>query len=414
LIDALFTATSAVCVTGLIVVDTGGYFTFFGQAVILLLIQLGGLGVMTVSVTLFRMLGRAIPFRQRMILQDVFAHTPRRDIFSLLKSIFLFTGAVEAAGAAALFAVFLGDHPWPTALWLAVFHSVSAFCNAGFSLFADSLMGYWQNLPINLTVCGLIVLGGIGFPVVYDLNAVYGFRSKKSRRIRLSVQTKTVLLTSGALIVLGAVLFYGLEHGRHLRDFGTVDALLASLFQSITTRTAGFNTLDIAALREPTLVFMIFLMFVGASPGSCGGGIKTTTLALIGAFSLRRLRRGTRVNLFKKSIPEETVQRSLTLILISIATISFVFFMLLVGTTPPENTADGGRPFLSFLFETVSAFGTVGLSMGATSELNLWGKIWIIAMMLVGRVGILTFSYMLIGAGRVNGLEHAEENVMVG
>ena len=412
-VDALFTATSAVCVTGLVVVDTGSYFTVFGQCVILALIQIGGLGVMTISVALFRWIGRNVSFRHRMVMQDLFAHTPREDIFGLVKSIVLFTLGVEVIGAVLLTLHWNRELPFLRAVYTAVFHSVSAFCNAGFALFSDSMVRYSGNLLLNTTVCSLIVAGGIGFPVLFDLQS--WFEKRKEKRVRLSIQTKTVLMTTLVLIASGALMFAFLER----QNLGNAQALphriLAPLFQSITCRTAGFNTVDIASLKDATLAMMIFLMFFGASPGSCGGGVKTTTLALLTAFTVSRVRRRRRVNMFKKSIPTETVTRSVSLILVSIGIIGLVLFLILVGNLAGNH--EGGAPrrsFLVYFFETVSAFGTVGLSMGITPALKTWGKCWIILMMIVGRVGVLTFSYIIVGTGTTNGIEYSEENLMIG
>jgi trk system potassium uptake protein TrkH len=413
-IDAFFTATSAVCVTGLVVVDTGGFFTTFGQAVILALIQIGGLGVMTISVTLFQWIGRSVSFRQRMALQDLFAHTPREDIFKLVKSIVLFTFGAEALGAVFLTVHWYGAFPLAHAVYLAVFHSVSAFCNAGFALFPDSMVRYSGSPLLNVTLCILIVVGGIGFPVLYDLQSWIRARIGSAKRVRLSVHTKTVLWTTLLLIVSGTLMFALLERSS-ITAFGSPSQrILVPLFQSITCRTAGFNTVDILSLREATLAMMIFLMFFGASPGSCGGGVKTTTLALLASFSLSRLRRQRRVNMFKKSIPVETVTRSISLILISIGTISVALFLLLMGDPVTGSEAHGAGSFLGYLFETVSAFGTVGLSMGETPYLGIWGKSWIILMMIIGRVGILTLSYIIVGTGPTNGVERSEENLMIG
>ena len=413
-VDAVFTATSAVCVTGLAVVDTGSYYTVFGQCVILVLIQIGGLGVMTISVTLFRWLGRSISFRQRMAMQDLFAHTPREDIFSVLKSILLFTFGAEGIGALLLTVHWCRELPFWRAVYTAVFHSVSAFCNAGFALFSDSMMRYSDNLLLNGTICTLIVIGGIGFPVLYDLQCRW--RVKERGRCRLSVQTKTVLLTTLILIVGGALMFALLEQQGLRQDRSVAQRILVPLFQSITCRTAGFNTVDIASLKDATLAIMIFLMFFGASPGSCGGGVKTTTLALLTAFAASRMTRKKRVNLFKKSIPEETVTRSVSLVLVSIAIVCVILFLVLISADAAEVTAIGPQnSFLAYLFETVSAFGTVGLSMGVTPTLNFWGKCWIILTMIIGRVGVLTFAYIIAGTGTaVRGVEYSEENLMIG
>ncbi|MEW6669427.1 MAG: TrkH family potassium uptake protein [Thermodesulfobacteriota bacterium] len=413
-IDALFTATSAVCVTGLVVVDTGTYYTRFGQYVILALIQVGGLGVMTISVGLFRWIGKSISFRHRMAMQDQFAHTPREDIFSLVKSTILFTLSAEALGAALLTIHWSHEIPFPRALYTGVFHSVSAFCNAGFSLFSDSFMQYSGSLLLNATICALIVVGGIGFPVLYDLLSWFRAR-RKGQYMRLSVQTRTVLITTLVLIVGGAVMFAILERLVMAEGPSFRITLLTSLFQSITCRTAGFNTVDIASLSEATLALMILLMFIGASPGSCGGGVKTTTLAIIGAFTLSRVKGTRRVNMFRKSIPAETVNRSISLIMVSIGVISLVLFMLLAGEPSGRYFPPGHNgSFLAYLFETVSAFGTVGLSMGVTPALSTWSKCWIIFMMIIGRVGVLTFSYIIVGAATTDGIEYSEESLMVG
>jgi len=412
-LDALFTATSAVCVTGLVVVDTGGHFAIFGQCVILALIQIGGLGVMTISVALFRWIGSSISFRHRMVMQDLFAHTPREDIFGLVKSIVFFTIGAELTGAVLLTIHWNQEFPLGCAVYTAVFHSISAFCNAGFSLFSDSMVRYSDNVLLNTAICCLIVVGGIGFPVLYDVQS--WIARKKEKRVRLSIQTKSVLITTLVLIFSGALMFAFLERQTLGEAQRLTHRILTPLFQSITCRTAGFNTVDIASLKDATLAMMIFLMFVGASPGSCGGGVKTTTLALLVTFTISRVRKRRRVNMFKKSIPGETVTRSVSLILVSMGIIGVFLFLILVSdSVSVHGVAGQQRTFLAYLFEMVSAFGTVGLSMGVTPELNTWGKCLIILMMIVGRVGVLTFAYIIIGAGTTEGVEYSEENLMVG
>jgi len=315
-------------------------------------------------------------------------------------------------------AVFLTVHwsrelPFEQAVYTAIFHSISASCNAGFALFSNSMVRYSDNFLLNTTVCSLIVVGGIGFPVLYDLQS--WFVKRKEKRVRLSIQTKTVLVTSAVLIISGALMFAFLERQTLGEAPSFSHRVLTPIFQSITCRTAGFNTVDIASLMDATLAIMIFLMFFGASPGSCGGGVKTTTLALLTAFTLSRVRRRRRVNMFKKSIPTETVTRSLSLILVSLGIIGVVLFLILVGDSASgHEVVSQQRTFLAYLFETVSAFGTVGLSMGVTQELNTWGKGLIILMMIIGRVGVLTFAYIIVGTGTTNGVEYSEENLMVG
>lgn len=412
-IDALFTATSAVCVTGLVVVDTGSVFSLFGQGVILALIQAGGLGVMTLAVTVFLLLGRGIPFREGMALRDCLTFSTKQDIVLLIRSLLLFTFLAEACGAGFLFLTWVRDHPWDEAAYLSVFHAVSAFCNAGFSPFADNLVAYRGHPLVNGVIGGLIVLGGIGFPVVHDLQG--RFRAGKRRRYKLSVQTRAVLLTTGLLIFSGALAFAILEWERALAGAPLMDRILASLFQSITCRTAGFNTVDIGTLDQPTLALMIFLMFFGASPGSTGGGVKTTTLALIAAFAWSRIKGESIVNLFRKTVPPDTINRSTSLLLMSLGLISVVLFLLLLAMGAGDEEGPLSKDlFLTCLFETVSAFGTVGLSMNFTPSLNPAGKVLIVVMMIIGRVGVLTFSYIFIQTRRPVGLEHAEENLMVG
>lgn len=412
-IDALFTATSAVCVTGLTVVDTGSRYSPFGQWIILILIQVGGLGVMTFSVTFFLSLGKRVPFLQRRIMQETFAYTPREDIYRLVKYIFFFTGGAELSGTILLCIFFqIEDHSFFKALYLAFFHSVSAFCNAGFSLFKANLADYYGSPLLNLTICALIILGGIGFPVAYEISE--RFRRRSANPSKTSIQTKTVLITTAILIFGGMLIFLWGEHNNILRKHSLSDSLLIALFQSVTARTAGFNTVDIASLNNATLALMMFLMFFGASPGSCGGGVKTTTLAVLGSFTWTRLLRRTRVNMFKKSIPQDTVARSVSLVVLSIGLIFLTFFLLLLSQQGNLTEGSEKGEFAEYLFEVVSAFGTVGLSMGATAKLNTWGKLLIIVTMLIGRVGVLTFAYVVAGAEARNGVQYAEQNLMIG
>ncbi|MCF8035204.1 MAG: hypothetical protein K9L18_19190, partial [Desulfarculaceae bacterium] len=401
------------CVTGLIVVDTGSHFTLLGQGIILMLIQLGGLGIMTISVSLFLFVGKRVPFKHRLAMQDVFAHTPRRDIYDLVKSVLIFTALTEMVGTALLFWHFQDHYPFWQAFYLAAFHSISAFCNAGFSLFSDSFISYRGSLTLNLTICALIVLGGIGFPVVYELSSRLRDRGKAKR---ISVHTKVVLITTAILIVVGAMAFAFLERDRLNSPILSRGFWLPALFQSITARTAGFNTVDIASLGTSTLAVVVFLMFFGASPGSCGGGLKTTTLALLGLYALGRVRGGERVNVFKKTIPRETVTKAVSLFLLAVVLIALMLFAVLVVQEPRTGTAEVSRPFLAYLFEVVSAFGTVGLSMGVTFDLTGTGKILITILMLVGRLGVPTFTYLLLrGNGdRAVGFHYAEERVMLG
>ena len=347
-----------------------------------------------------------------MAVQEIFTHTPRADIYRLLKSIFIFTGILELIGAGVLFLFWSEGYSSPAeAFYVALFHAVSAFCNAGFSLFSKSFVDYQGAWLLNITVCSLIVLGGIGFPVVYEFYTRISQRG--NTRSRMSVQAKTVLTTSLILTVSGTLVFLCCE-GASLAQGQWAKDLLKALFQSITCRTAGFNTVEIGSLMDTTLAFFLFLMLFGASPGSCGGGIKTTTLAILCTASWSRLRGRSTVAMFRRTIPRETVQRSISIFLLAVAVISVALFLLLLFQQGHSGAPPDHRQFLTYLFEAVSAFGTVGLSMGATGELHGPGKLLIIVLMLMGRVGVLTFAYVFLGSDATGGIEHAQENVMIG
>ncbi|MDD4857494.1 MAG: TrkH family potassium uptake protein [Candidatus Krumholzibacteria bacterium] len=407
-IDAFFVATSALCVTGLTVVDLGATFTGFAQWVIMALIEIGGLGVMTFSVLFFVFLGRGFSTHGRWIITESFTATPVKNMKSLLRSIFLFTFIVEASGAALLFFKWQGEMSAPSALFAGVFHSVSAFCNAGFSLFGTNLMAYRESILVNVVICSLIVLGGIGFPVIYEfLGRIRTMRSRQRRT--LSLHTRTVLTTTAVLIASGGGLIFALERSHQLAGLSIKGQILASLFQSITARTAGFNTLDIGSLTIATLFILIILMFVGASPGSSGGGIKTTSLAVLVAILSDRIRGRHSASLFKRTIPDETVSKALSIFILAVIvlTVGLVFLLITQPDTPRES-------FLTYLFEAVSAFGTVGLSMGITPSLTVVGKLIIIVIMLLGRVGLLTVAYVVTSRRIVAPYRYSEEKIMIG
>ncbi len=408
LVDTFFTATSALCVTGLATVDVGTTFTLFGQSVIMALMEIGGLGVMTFSVVFFLFLGRGFSSRGRWIITESFASSPHRHVKSLLKVILLFTFMIQIVGALLLFMQWREAMSVGSALYAGLFHSVSAFCNAGISLFPTSFVNHRGSVLLNATICSLIVLGGIGFPVIYELyGRARGFRSRK--RVAISLHTRMVLTMTLVLIVAGAVLIFVLERDNQIARLPVKEQILASLFQSITARTAGFNTLDVGSLAVATLFILIILMFVGASPGSCGGGIKTTSLAVLVAILNDRIRGRNSASLFKRTIPEETVSKALSIFILAVIVLTAGLIVLLVSQpdTPREN-------FLTYLFEAVSAFGTVGLSMGITSSLTVFGKIVIIAIMLLGRVGLLTVAYVVTSRRVVATYRYAEEKVMIG
>jgi trk system potassium uptake protein TrkH len=408
-IDALFQSASAVCVTGLTTLNTGEDLSLAGQVILILLFQIGGLGILTFSAVFFVLLGHGIASKEHDIMQSVFLYAPRRDLASILKFVFLSTLLYEAAGALLLWVRFSRDFPLGEALYKAVFHAVSAFNNAGFSLFSDSLVSYQGDLIVNLTMMGLIVAGGIGFIVHYDMHLrVFG------RQRRLSVHTKVVLVATGVLIAGGAVLFFVFEHNRILKDLPWQNRVLASLFQSITARTAGFNTVDIGMLANETVLLMITLMFIGASPGSTGGGVKTTSAGLLFLIMWSRLRGRDEVNVSNRTIPRELVQRTISIILAASLSVCFIMSVLLLSADHSGPPAESRHLFVEYIFETVSAFATVGLSMNLTPSLNTPQKLAVILMMFAGRVGPLTLAFSLARMATKKSLIYAEEGVMVG
>lgn len=413
-LDALFTATSAQCVTGLIVVDTGTRLSLFGQSVVLLLIQVGGLGIMTFSVYLFIYLRVGVSARGRWIIHETLMHSPISSWRELIRDIVVLTLVIEAVGALLLSSTFIPQLGFWPGLYSAFFHSISAFCNAGFSLFPDSLVGYRANGLVNATIMVLIILGGIGFLVIRELLQVGMARiNGKTKKIKFSLHTKIVLVTTTFLIVYGAVVIGWLEAGNALAGMSVAEGSWTALFQSVTARTAGFNTIDLSAFRVPTLFLIIFLMFIGASPGSAGGGVKTTSLALFFAIFYSRLKGNPHTSLFRRTLPDDAITKALALVILAIILVALALFGLLM-VQASDLAHEGQREFLNYLFETFSAFGTVGLSIGATAKLNAAGKTIIILLMFVGRVGLLTMAFAIAGRTQRFAPRYAEENIMIG
>jgi trk system potassium uptake protein TrkH len=408
-IEALFMSTSGVCVTGLVVVDIGKGLSLIGQIITLVLFQIGGLGIITFSVFLFGLMGRGISFKEREIIQSVFMHTPRKDFLVILKSVLLFTLIIETLGAGLLFIRFSHDFTWGQALYASVYHAVSAFNNCGYSLFSDSLMGYRSDWIVNLTIMGLLILGGIGFIVLHELMARWR-GSQKS----LSVHTKIVLITTAFLILSGALLFYLFERNFLLKNMDLSTTVLVSIFQAVTPRTCGFNTVDIGQLTNEAILLLMILMFIGACPGSTGGGIKTTSAALLFLMVWNRLKGLDEVNVFNRTIPKEILTRTTSIIIASAFSVCLITSVLLLSgganISPPESRS----VFVEYLFETISAFGTVGLSMGVTPKLDDIQKIAVILMMFAGRVGPLTLAFSLAAVSYKGKITYAEETVMVG
>jgi trk system potassium uptake protein TrkH len=400
-LTSLFTATSAVCVTGLVVVDTGTHWTTFGHVVILLLIQVGGLGFMTMATFFAMLLGRRIGLRQRLIIQESLNQTNVAGIVRLARYVLLFTFISEFVFAAILAARWSVDLGWRKGLWYGLFHSVSAFNNAGFDLFGEfrSLTGYVEDFTVNFCVTTLIILGGIGFSVIVDL-----FRRFRNPR-RLSLHTKLTLSVTALMLLAGTVLIYFLELNNTLRPLSPAGKVLAAYFQAVTPRTAGYNTLDMGALHSATLFLIVILMFIGASPGSTGGGIKTTTFGTLAVSIWSMIKGKSDAEVFQRRIGKEQFYKAVAILLLA-STLVVVVSLLLSVT---EN-AD----FLSVLFETTSAFGTVGLTMGLTPKLTTTGRVLIILTMFLGRVGPLTVFYAMGRSGRKTSLRYPEEKILVG
>lgn len=413
-LDALFTATSAVCVTGLTVVDTGTTFSGFGQAVILVLIQIGGLGIMTIGTTVLLALGQRPTSIVREILRGLASHRPTIRPRDILGIVFLITVVVELVGAVLLFTSLARSEPLPRALWWALFHSVSAFCNAGFSLWPDSLVGVASDVVLNLSIMGLIIAGGLGFIVLLEIRSWTGSRlRKKGTLTRLSLHSKIVLVSTLIATVGGAVFFLLLESPHVLAGRPWSERLLLSGFQSVTARTAGFQTVDMAALSNPTLLGIIALMFVGAGPGSMAGGIKLTSAAAVLAMVYHRLRGSREVRMFGRAIGDMTQHRAVVLSIVAVVLIAVGICLIEIAGLESRSVVDRGE-FFAVTFEAFSAFSTVGLSMGITSELNSVGKALIIVLMFIGRLGPLWLMDFLQHLPQGPPIRHATEELMVG
>jgi trk system potassium uptake protein TrkH len=411
-VDSLFTATSAVCVTGLIVVDTATAFSIWGKTIILLLIQVGGLGIMILSFFMAFILRRSLTVEDKFLISYMTSEKDMRNLGRSIKNIINITLIIEGAGAVLLFLGFrtsLGTNL--QTLFISVFHSVSAFCNAGFSLFSDSLEGFKSHTLINLTVIVLIILGGLSFLVIMNLKGwlaagVPNLFKRKSFSVKgLSLNTRVVLLGTGILLGLGMLLIYALEHRYSLANLDLKTQYLAAFFQSVTTRTAGFNTISMSGLRNPTYLLMMIFMFIGGASGSTAGGVKINSIALFLAYVNSLLKEKREVTLFSYAVSKDLVLRALLILLFGL--VSVLGGMLILSVT--ENA-----PFIYICFETVSAFGTVGLSAGITSALSIIGKYVIILLMFIGRIGPLTLLAAAAQRIRQVQIEYPTGEILVG
>ncbi len=391
--------------TGLIVQDTATYFTPFGQTVILILFQLGGLGIMTFSTLILLVAGKRISIKDRIIIQQGFHHGAPKDFKSLIKNIFLYALILEAAGTLSLFLRWQKDFPWQKALSYSVFHSISALCNAGFSLFSRSFISYRSDTWINITLFLLIILGGVGFLALQEMKEVFSGVLRR-RKTKISLHTKLVLTLTSFLVVFSFVLFLAIEWNHSLKMFTLKEKIFSSIFQVVTPRTAGFNTMDLNSLSFSAVLLLIMLMFIGASSGSTGGGIKTSTIGVILGFLKSKITARDSVNLFRRTVPLESVMKAFTVITLAICIIFFSSFILLL-TQPVASMKEA-------VFEVFSAFSTVGLSLGITPKLSSLGKIVIILTMYMGRIGPLTLLYAFSRQKAYGRFEYVEETVMIG
>ncbi|MDK2879024.1 MAG: trk/ktr system potassium uptake protein [Thermoanaerobacteraceae bacterium] len=401
-LNALFTATSAVCVTGLVVVDTYTQYSLFGQLVILSLIQMGGLGIMTMATLIFLILGKRITLRERLVMQEALNQLTLAGVVKLTRYIIATTIVFEGIGALLLSLRFTKIYGFSKGVYYGIFHSVSAFNNAGFDLIGNfrSLTPFVQDPLVNLVIMGLIIFGGLGFSVIYDIFTTRNFQ-------KLSLHSKVVLTTTGVLLAMAFIIFYFLEYSnpKTLGALSPLGKILAAAFQSVTPRTAGFNTINLPDMTLPSKYFTILLMFIGASPASTGGGIKTSTFAAILMMIYTVITSKEDVEIYQKRIPADNIFKAVAIAVIS---------LMLVFTSSLFLTITEHADFLKILFETTSAFGTVGLSLGITPDLSNFGKIFIIITMFAGRVGPLTLALALGSRKKKAILKYPEERILVG
>lgn len=399
-INALFTAASAVCVTGLVVVNTAEFWSLFGQIVIIILIQIGGLGVMTMATAGALILGKKISLKERLVIKEQLNQESMSGLVRLTIYVLISTFAIEAIGAILLSFKFIPIYGLGKGIWYSIFHSISAFCNAGFDILGSSMSTFVGDIGVNITISLLIILGGLGFAVFIDLSRWKNFS-------RLKLHTKFVLTITGILLLGGAVLFLFTEYTNPntIGNLSFGNKIIASFFQSVTTRTAGFNSVNISALRDTTASFFIVLMFIGGSPGSTAGGIKTTTFGMLILTTISVIRGERDVVVYKRRINEGLINRSLAIVTVGMLWIVVVATIL---------TITEGASFLDLLFETTSAFATVGISRGVTGELSTIGRLLIVITMYAGRVGALTMAFAFAKKDKTSKYRYSEGNIMVG
>ncbi|MEB3311359.1 MAG: TrkH family potassium uptake protein [Snowella sp.] len=410
---SLFMSTSAVCVTGLAVVDPNTHFSFWGELILLMLVQIGGLGYMTMTTFLMILIGRKFDLQQRFAIQESFDRPFLQGSRNLVKSIIATTLIFELTGSFFLIYKFSQRYDLADALWFGIFHSVSAFNNAGFSLFKDGLMGYYDSIIINVVITGLIIFGGIGYQFIIELYLwLENIRERSKRRFEFSLNFKIVLRMTLFLLFLGTVSFLFIEYQNPetIADFSFKDKLMAAWFQSVTTRTAGFNTINNGALEINSLLITMIFMFIGSSPSGTGGGIKTTTVSILANCTRSVLRGQEEVITYKRTIPTSLILKAIAVVFGSVLTVIVATSLI----TFIEFKLTSSVAAVAILFEVVSAFATVGLSMGITANLSALSQVVIIAVMYVGRVGVILLIAAIIGDPRPTTIQYPEENLLIG
>ncbi len=404
-IDSLFMATSGISTTGLAVVDIGTYYNMFGQIVLLCVFQIGGIGYMSFLISFAYFMGLRLSFMTNIVAKESLSVPDYRTIGRFFSMVLIFTLAFEITGAFILTLLWMPQFPLHQAIYLGIFHSISTFCTAGFSLFSDSLIGYKTNRLINLTIIVVSITGGIGFIVLHDLYSYLRKTIKKQYPRKLSVHTKIVAVTTSCLMLVGTAIVFISEKWQPSTSF--VDRIMISAFQAVSASTTdGFNTVDIGSMTSASLTFIMFLMFVGASPGSTGGGIKTSTLGLLLVFIWHQIReKEENISLFKRRIGHQFVYKAIGV---------FLWFFIIIVIDMIILSATEKASYLQILFETISAMGNTGLSTGITFSLTFIGKIILIITMFIGRVGPMATGFFFIGKQKTLNYEYAAEDIFVG
>ena len=412
-LDALFTATSALCVTGLSIRSTPNDFSFVGQCVILALIQIGGIGIMTITTFILAQIGGRAGLRQQVIVSETLGASPNANLIKTIARIVLLALGIECSCALCLLPRFATEYSLGTSIWYSIFHAVSAFCNAGFALYDDSVVRYSGDWIVNLVLMIAIITGGIGFPVLTDV-----WRWVSNRKVMswndLKLHTKLTLIGSAFLVFAGAIVLGFLEADGVLVDKSWSQRVLIPLFQSVSCRTAGFNTVDIAELSSSSLFVMILLMVVGAGACSTGGGMKVATVGMLLLHAVSRFQGRKQVEIFRRTIPESSIDRAMAAVMLFLTVGALALTLLLIVEQGDERFKDDSSSFLAASFEVASALGTVGLTTGLTPQLSVAGKLIIIGLMFLGRLGPITVFAALSVDSKPRCVQYLSEEPLVG